>query len=354
MLTTKTISAARRTWRGDRNEVADHQRGGRGEQHGLPVDEMEGRQIEPLGDGRAGGQRHHDADHHQRDERAEQPAIDGAKPIGDGAAFSARNHARLPLAAFAAINAATIARKRIAARFEIGELIVGGAGRRQQHDRLGGGARARRRARRRRPRCRAFRSARTATAPSSVRRSLRSPRRSDRPCATRGSSGRSGSMPPSFALPPRIQKMSWNDSSAFSAASALVALESLTNSDAAEAADLLHAMREAGKARQRLARSPRVDRPSARAAAKAKAAFWPLCAPRNAGATRKIASRSVGCPRTTKQPSIDVDVGVSRGGAGDADDTAPAVRFEARRDRAARLVVDADQRDVRRWRPAAP
>ena len=42
--------------------------------------------------------------------------------------------------------------------------------------------------------------------------------------------------------------MSWNDSSAFSAASALVALESLTNSAAPILADLLHAMGEAGEA----------------------------------------------------------------------------------------------------------
>ena len=44
--------------------------------------------------------------------------------------------------------------------------------------------------------------------------------------------------------------MSRNDSSAFSAASALVALESLTNSTRPILADLLHAMREAGEARE--------------------------------------------------------------------------------------------------------
>src|SRR5580700_6218884 len=84
MLTIKTISAARLTWRGD---------------------------------GRAGGQRHHKADHHQRAERAEQPSVDRAKPIGDGAAFSARNHEPLldieawaEAGARAAIHCATSAR----------------------------------------------------------------------------------------------------------------------------------------------------------------------------------------------------------------------------------------------------
>jgi hypothetical protein len=49
-------------------------------------------------------------------------------------------------------------------------------------------------------------------------------------------------MPPSFGLPPAIQKISPKDDSACAAASALVPLESLTN----------HAVREAGKAAQGL------------------------------------------------------------------------------------------------------
>ena len=68
MLTAKTISAARRVWRGDRKEVTTIKQRGRREQHGLPVDEMEGRQVQPFGDGGAGRQRHDEADHHQRRE----------------------------------------------------------------------------------------------------------------------------------------------------------------------------------------------------------------------------------------------------------------------------------------------
>ena len=149
MLTAKRISAARRTWRGDRNDVATSRIAVGGSSSGLPVDEMERRQAEALGDGGAGGQRHHDADDHQRAERAEQPAVDAAQPIGHRAAFGSRNH----VGASCRLDGKPLGDERakaIAARLEIGELIVGGAGRRQQHDRLGRRARARRRARRRR------------------------------------------------------------------------------------------------------------------------------------------------------------------------------------------------------------
>ena len=63
-------------------------------------------------------------------------------------------------------------------------------------------------------------------------------------------------MPPSFALPPRIQKMSSKEVSAFSVESALVALESLMKSVVAAAADLLHAMRQAREAARGRAGSP--------------------------------------------------------------------------------------------------
>ena len=188
MLTAKTISAARRTWRGDRNDVDDHQQRRGREQQSLPVDEMKGRQIQPLGDGGAGGERHHQADHHQRAERAEQPSVDRAKPIGDGAAFSARNHE--PLLEIEAWARGRRLRgdqlrderaKPVAALLEIGELIVGGAGRRQQHDGLGGGARlgvARRGGDGDIQRSAALEGERC---PQACARIRRSPRRSDRP-----------------------------------------------------------------------------------------------------------------------------------------------------------------------------
>ena len=58
-------------------------------------------------------------------------------------------------------------------------------------------------------------------------------------------------MPPSFGLPPHIQWMSWNDRSAFSAASALVAFESLINNTRPAQADLFHPMGQARKGLKR-------------------------------------------------------------------------------------------------------
>ncbi len=56
------------------------------------------------------------------------------------------------------------------------------------------------------------------------------PRRSDRPCGCAERTRASDAMPPVFGLPPAIQKMSGKQASACAAESALVALESLTNS----------------------------------------------------------------------------------------------------------------------------
>ena len=78
-------------WREKRG--CDHQRRRRDQHQGLAVDEVEGRKIEPLRDRRTCRQRHHEADHHQRDERPDQPPVGGAHPIRNGAAFHSRNHA---------------------------------------------------------------------------------------------------------------------------------------------------------------------------------------------------------------------------------------------------------------------
>ena len=61
--------------------------------------------------------------------------------------------------------------------------------------------------------------------------------------------------------------MSWNDSSAFSAASALVAFEIVDEQHPAEPADLFHAMREAGKRLERARDALALDAKRARAAA---------------------------------------------------------------------------------------
>ena len=64
----------------------------------------------------------------------------------------------------------------------------------------------------------------------------------------RGKNSARLAMPPVFALPPAIQKMSWKLASALAAESALVAFESLTNSTRPFVrADLLHAVGKAGK-----------------------------------------------------------------------------------------------------------
>ena len=66
----------------------------------------------------------------------------------------------------------------------------------------------------------------------------------------RGKKPVSESKPPVLGLPPAIQKMSPKQASACAAESALVALESLTNSTRALAADLLHAVGEPGERAQ--------------------------------------------------------------------------------------------------------
>ena len=87
---------ARRTWRGERNEVAIIRIAVGISIKACRFDEMKRRQIEPLGDGGARRERHDEADHHQRSEGTEQPPIDGPHPIGDGAAFRSRHHDYAP------------------------------------------------------------------------------------------------------------------------------------------------------------------------------------------------------------------------------------------------------------------
>ena len=96
----------------------DHQRRRRDQHQSLAVDEVEGREIEPLRDRRTCRQRHHQADHHQRHERPDQPPVGGAHPIRNGAAFHSRNHelylpvcVRVPAAARCSSHLATCARK---------------------------------------------------------------------------------------------------------------------------------------------------------------------------------------------------------------------------------------------------
>src|SRR6266568_1960873 len=96
----------------------------------------------------------------------------------------------------------------------------------------------------------------------------------------RGKYSASAAMPPDFALPPAIQKMSEKLASARAAASALVALESLTNSTRPLRPTC--SMRWARPGNDRRPRSiVSGASPSASAAAVAQAAFWALCRPRS-------------------------------------------------------------------------
>ena len=100
--------------------------------------------------------------------------------------------------------------------------------------------------------------------------------------------------------------MSLKLNSAFSAASALVALESLTNSTRPSRPTC--SMRWARPGKLAIARAISAPlTPSARAAAKAKAAFWPLWAPRNAGAlSRPILITSLLAPQSDPQVRIRI------------------------------------------------
>ena len=105
---------------------------------------MQRRIAEPLGDRRARRHAHDRAEPDQQQQRAQRPAVDGPPPAGHRPLVDAREHHaprsssdRRPPAA----NRRSAAREfvdhvaeGVAAHFEIGELVVGGAGRRQQHD----------------------------------------------------------------------------------------------------------------------------------------------------------------------------------------------------------------------------
>ena len=138
--------------------------------------------------------------------RREQPAVHGPPPVREGAERSARETLR-PLELFADASRSATSSRTASPRFS----------------KLANCRKRRRPATAARPvRLAAFAWRRAAAAMRRVERPakfvgdgafqrrgeiLERPRRSDRPCATRPNSGRSGSMPPSLALPPRIQKI---------------------------------------------------------------------------------------------------------------------------------------------------
>ncbi len=96
----------------------------------------------------------------------------------------------------------------------------------------------------------------------------------------RGKKPASEAMPPVFGLPPAIQKMSREAGQRLRGGVRVGRLGVVDEQHAALAADLLHAVREAGKRAQSLL-DRRLDRPSASAAPVAQAAFCALCTPRS-------------------------------------------------------------------------
>ncbi len=72
----------------------DEQRGQQKQR--LPIDEMEGRQMQPLGHRRAAGHREHESRDDQHGDGDEEPAVDRPGPVGQGRAMRARNHEASP------------------------------------------------------------------------------------------------------------------------------------------------------------------------------------------------------------------------------------------------------------------
>ena len=136
----------------------------------------------------------------------------------------------------------------------------------------------------------------------------------------------------------------WCSSSAFSAASALVALESLTNSDAAEPADLLHAMRQTAK-RGEAQRDPFDAEPER---ARDREGEGGVLAVMGAAQRRRPAQierrRGAVAPRSTIRWSSTKMSAARRRAGRDRDQPRPAAAQPAR-DRARGLVVDADHRE---------
>ena len=198
--------------RGDRNETAIITRKRRREIHRVPVHEVERVEPDAGRDRRARGEREHDAGHHQHGDRRQHQPVDGPPPVGKPRAFDARDHAKVPVRRAAARCAPSPAlhsramvyerltggrfafelqhriAERRAADLEVAVLVVGRAGRREQHHRFLRLRRPRRPSRQAQPRGRACRPPRTAPCPAACRRTRPPPRRSGRPCGCAGNS----------------------------------------------------------------------------------------------------------------------------------------------------------------------
>jgi hypothetical protein len=80
-----------RAWRQQRRGEQDQD--GRHEIHQVPVDEVEGIEIEPRRHRRTGRKREHHAGQHQREHRSEDGPVHRPPPFAERRAMRARNHA---------------------------------------------------------------------------------------------------------------------------------------------------------------------------------------------------------------------------------------------------------------------
>ena len=235
-----------------------------------------------------------------------------------------------------------------AADFEIAVLVERGAGRRQQHHGIG--------------EPRGFRIARgvgdrdierlaksrAARARRACRQIPARPRRSDRPCGCAGNIRSRPVMPPAFGLPPAIQKISAKDDSACAAASALVPLESLTNSTLPRRPTCSMRCARPGKLRRPFCRRLGRDAQRQRAGRRAGRILRIVQAAQRADAAdpRDLAARAAG--RAHDGFALDIDAVGQRVLHGDAHHAL------ARADRAGRRCCGTSRRRRRRSRcPAA-
>ena len=141
MPTTKMMRLARRICFGVSSRGGEHDDDAGQEHRRLTAHEIERLEIELGGDRRARGERQNEAGAHQQQQAEEHQAVDGEPPVRQHALFGAGDpHAALPCVGCTgtyARKAHDMIAEAFAARLEIGELVVGGAGRRQQHHGLG-------------------------------------------------------------------------------------------------------------------------------------------------------------------------------------------------------------------------
>ena len=176
------------------------------------------------------------------------------------------------------------------------------------------------------------------------RRTRPPPRRSGRPCGCAGRSRRGDVMPPVFGLPPAIQKMSVKLASACAAASALVALESLTKSTLpVRPTSSMRCARPGNDRRPRWIASG--DEAERERRGGAQAAFCALCAPRSEPMPASCATGARGAARGAHHLIAPRRRGRRESGRrAETRTTRLPARLDAVGDRLAPVVVDADDR----------